>query len=110
MLANGPDPLELRLPLGSEGGGKQPLIGLFEHLLVDAIPGKAQAELVADARPAEHLANDVGVDAVDLCIGRVVLVVLGHVERWKVFGQQHDAIVVGQLGMGMTAEQQHDGG
>lgn len=36
----GPDPLELRLALGSEGGGKQPLIGLFEHLLVDAIPGK----------------------------------------------------------------------
>ena len=65
MLARGPT----HLNCGSRSAVKvveKPLIGLFEHLLVDAIPWKAQAELVADVRPAEHLANDVGVDAMDL--------------------------------------------
>src|SRR3546814_7439663 len=75
-------------------------------LLVDAIPGKAQGQLVADIRTAEHLAHDVGVDAVDARVGGVVLAVLGHVEWWKILGQQHDSVVVRQRGVRMSAEQQ----
>ena len=104
------DPFELLLALGREGGGEQPLIRLFEHLLVDAIPGKAQGQLVADIRAAEHLAHDVGVDAVDARVGGVVLAVLGHVEWWKILGQQHDSVVVRQRGVRMSAEQQQDDG
>src|SRR5690606_2815981 len=104
-----PDPLEQRFALGGEGGREQTLVGLLQHLLVDSVPGKAQREAVIDAGALEQLANDVGVDAVNVVLGCVVLPIGRHVEGREILGQQNQLVVVGQFGScrGGAQQQRH---
>jgi hypothetical protein len=108
-LGDRPDPLEQRLALGGEGGGEQAVVGLVQGQAVEAIPGEAQGQGVVDAGTLEHLAHDIGADAVDAVVAGEVLVVHRHVEGREVLGQQHHLVVRRQLRMGETAaEQQGD--
>lgn len=75
------------------------MTGVGEGLVVDAVPGRAKRQVVADAGTFEDLPHGVGGDALHLIAASEVLMRWPHVEGWEVVGLQDDLIVLRQLGM-----------
>ncbi|MCY1419003.1 hypothetical protein D9M71_345780 [compost metagenome] len=81
----------------------------MQGLLVDALPGEAQGHAVGHLGALEHLAHQVGGNAIDAIVAGKALAADGHVVGREVFGEQHHRLArAGEIAERQAAAQQQD--